>query len=106
MAPWSSERNDSGFGQKQLPERCLAGPQAPALIVIHKCWRPVISAGMPKSSVQACPEFVEGDGKLGATTEVPATSHMKLLVGMLAESSICTTDLLPSMAWFSASLPK
>ena len=26
--------------------------QAGAIIVIHKCWRPVISAWMPKSSVQ------------------------------------------------------
>ena len=26
-----------GFGHKQLPERSLAGSQAPALDVIHKC---------------------------------------------------------------------
>ena len=26
--------------------------------------------------------------------------------GVLPESSICTTDLLPSMAWISASMPK
>jgi len=30
----------------------LAGSQAPALDVLHKCYRPVIPAGMPESSVQ------------------------------------------------------
>gem|GEM_PF-2091399 len=32
--------------------------------------------------------------------------NRKLRDGMLPESSICTTDLLPSMAWISASMPK
>jgi len=33
-------------------KKTLARSQAGVLAVIHKCWRPVISAWMPKSSVQ------------------------------------------------------
>ena len=45
------------------------------LDVIHKCWRTVISAGMPKSSVQGWQN--------GVTTDIPISKEMKLQAGKL-----------------------
>ena len=55
--------------------------------VIHKssqAEKAVISAGMPKSSIQGWQHRV--------TTDVTASTSIKLRAGMLPDSSICTTD--------------
>ncbi len=76
---------------------------APALIVIHKCWKPVISAWMPKSSVHGWQTLAYYIAQMKHLYKLQVTVHgldTGIHAGMtafLARQDLCITASAP--AW-------